>query len=75
MVFYFGKDKFIAQTEKIEEAEENDIYNLSITLKSEIKKVIKTNKNPLVYFTVTGVPVKKKVFWTDTLSLEFNANM
>ncbi len=70
MVFYFGKDKFFAQTENIEEAEENDIYSLSISLNTGIRKALKTKTNFLLYAAVAGKAVKKKVFWTSTTAIE-----
>ncbi len=67
MVFYFERDKIFAQREVIKEEAKDDIYSLNIPLSSEIKKAFKTNKKPLVYLAVTGVPVKRKVFWTSTI--------
>lgn len=71
IVFGFNNRMVFIQTADIETAEPEDTYTLSIPLLHTIKKELKEDPNPVIYFAVSGIKESnKKIFWTDTVVKE-----
>jgi hypothetical protein len=68
--FFNGYDKLILSlTENIGSARPEGSYDLNIVLNSNIKKALRKDPGPIIYFALeAAVSFKNKIYWTSTAS-------